>query len=108
MAVRSFAAQEPNECGRFPRICRARAIRTLAIAGFFLGVALLASPGPANAQTTWLCRPGLPDNPCESSRTATVITADGDTSIEQSATGDQPIDCFYVYPTVSSQPSGPT
>jgi hypothetical protein len=51
-----------------------------------------------------LCRPGLPDNPCESSLETTVVSADG-TSTTESAVPAQnpPIDCFYVYPTVSSQ-----
>jgi hypothetical protein len=61
-----------------------------------------SSPAPSN--TVWLCRPGLADNPCESDLTTTVVAADG-TSTTESATPaeDPPIDCFYVYPTVSLQ-----
>ena len=63
-----------------------------------------ASPSAAPSNTVWLCRPGLADNPCESDLTTTVVAADG-TSTTESATPaeDPPIDCFYVYPTVSGQ-----
>lgn len=49
----------------------------------------------------WLCRP---DNPraCGVDLTTTVVNADGSTHIESwSARRDAPVDCFYVYPTVS-------
>jgi hypothetical protein len=49
----------------------------------------------------WLCRP---DNPraCGVDLTTTVVNADGSTRIESwSARRDAPVDCFYVYPTVS-------
>lgn len=60
------------------------------------------STAPSN--TVWLCRPGLADNPCESDLTTTVIAADGSTTVEEAAPAQEPpIDCFYVYPTVSSQ-----
>ncbi|MGN6515994.1 MAG: DUF3089 domain-containing protein [Rhizomicrobium sp.] len=56
---------------------------------------------PAN----WLCRPGRVD-PCVSDQTATVVNADGSESRETwSADPDAPIDCFYVYPTVSTEPT---
>jgi hypothetical protein len=63
-----------------------------------------ASPSAAPSNTVWLCRPGLADNPCESDLTTTVESADGSTTVEQATPAeDPPIDCFYVYPTVSSQ-----
>jgi pimeloyl-ACP methyl ester carboxylesterase len=62
-----------------------------------------ASP-EAPSETVWLCRPGLADNPCEGDLTATVLYADGTSNTEAAAsTADPPIDCFYVYPTVSGQ-----
>jgi Protein of unknown function (DUF3089) len=65
--------------------------------------ATTASP-EAPSNTVWLCRPGLADNPCESDLTATVVSADGSTSTEAATPAvDPPIDCFYVYPTVSGQ-----
>jgi len=61
-----------------------------------------SSPAPSN--TVWLCRPGLADNPCESDLTTTVVSADGSSTTEAAAPAkDPPIDCFYVYPTVSDQ-----
>jgi hypothetical protein len=63
---------------------------------------LCLAPAPSN--TVWLCRPGLADNPCESDLTTTVVSADGSSTTEAAAPAtDLPIDCFYVYPTVSTQ-----
>jgi len=63
-----------------------------------------ASSSPAPSNTVWLCRPGLADNPCEGDLTTTVLSADGTSTTEQTAPAkDPPIDCFYVYPTVSGQ-----
>jgi pimeloyl-ACP methyl ester carboxylesterase len=63
-----------------------------------------ASSSPAPSNTVWLCRPGLADNPCEGDLTTTVVSADGTSTTEQAASAkDPPIDCFYVYPTVSLQ-----
>jgi hypothetical protein len=54
--------------------------------------------------TVWLCKPGLADNPCAGNLDATVVSASGATSVEHAApAADPPIDCFYVYPTVSKQ-----
>ena len=65
----------------------------------------VASPSAAPSKTVWLCRPGLADNPCESDLTATVISTDGSGTVEEATPAeDPPIDCFYVYPTVSGQP----
>jgi hypothetical protein len=60
----------------------------------------------APSNTTWLCKPGTANNPCESDLTTTVIAADGSTTTETASVAQNPrIDCFYVYPTVSSQPT---
>lgn len=61
-----------------------------------------APPAPTN--TVWLCRPGMANDPCAGDLTATAIKANGSTSVESAAPAqDPPIDCFYVYPTVSVQ-----
>ena len=64
-----------------------------------------ASPSPApnyEDPATWLCRPGRADS-CAQDQTATVVAADGALAREDfHADAAAPIDCFYVYPTVSN------
>ena len=71
-----------------------------------------ASPvRPRSRRTTtaldasWLCRPGRQDA-CSVDLTTTIVQADGSFTREE-WTGDPnaPIDCFYVYPTVSTDPT---
>jgi len=67
-----------------------------------------ASPSPApdyRQDASWLCRPGRSDA-CAANQDATVIAADGSRSIEQFEADRKPrFDCFYVYPTVSLDPT---
>ncbi len=80
---------------------RALAVAVLSVAALAAACATAAS---ASAETTWLCRPGLASNPCLNSETATVELANGSSYIEKAKPAKKPpIDCFYVYPTVSSQ-----
>jgi hypothetical protein len=66
----------------------------------------LAAASPSTASTVWLCRPGLSDNPCTSNLTTTVVRANGTTYVKRARPStNPPIDCFYVYPTVSTQPT---
>jgi Protein of unknown function (DUF3089) len=71
-----------------------------------IGALLLAAPATADAKTKWLCKPGLADNPCDMRLDVARYSPDG-----QLLGGDDPprtrrrIDCFYVYPTVSDQPT---
>jgi Protein of unknown function (DUF3089) len=54
----------------------------------------------------WLCRPGRQDA-CAVDLSTTVITADGKLKTEKwAANSAATIDCFYVYPTVSNEPTG--
>ena len=56
--------------------------------------------------TSWLCRPGRQDA-CAVDQTATIVAADGTLTREAwKANPSAPIDCFYVYPTVSADPGG--
>jgi len=51
---------------------------------------------------SWLCRPGQHDA-CDVDLTTTVIAADGKLTRESwKGDANAPIDCFYVYPTVST------
>jgi hypothetical protein len=55
---------------------------------------------------TWLCRAGSGDA-CNADLSTTVIAADGKLTRESwSAEPNVPVDCFYVYPTVSTELSG--
>jgi hypothetical protein len=62
-------------------------------------------PSPAkndySKAETWLCRPGRHDA-CDVDLTTTVVSANGKLTREPWAANPKaPIDCFYVYPTVS-------
>lgn len=55
---------------------------------------------------TWLCRAGRQDA-CTVDLTTTIVAADGKLTREEwKANPNAPIDCFYVYPTVSRDPGG--
>lgn len=98
-----------------------RLLLAAALVATALGAAALASPvapaggagrfpsAPAGVSRTgsvvWLCRPGLAHDPCTEPFTTTAIAATGARSVERSSpTTSSPFDCFYVYPTVSSEP----
>lgn len=51
----------------------------------------------------WVCRPDTPDDVCHGDLDATEIQADGTMQVEKfERAEDPPIDCFYVYPTISN------
>jgi hypothetical protein len=77
---------------------------------FALALAATASAQPAHNDyadpVTWLCLPGRQDA-CAVDQTATIVAADGKLTRETwKADPAAPIDCFYVYPTVSTDPGG--
>jgi len=52
-------------------------------------------------EETWLCRPEHP-NACAADQTTTIVAASGALATEPfQADPNAPVDCFYVYPTVS-------
>jgi hypothetical protein len=67
-----------------------------------------ASPatGTAGAGTVWLCRPGTAGDPCAADLATTSVSATGSESVRHptDATSSR-FDCFYVYPTVSLEPT---
>ena len=74
--------------------------------------AVTPAPAPAldkndySRPDTWLCRPGRTDDACAIDLTTTVVAADGTITKEAwTANPKAPIDCFYVYPTVSADPA---
>ena len=90
-------------------VTRQRPARARALIVAALSVAALAVPGAmaasaSAAETTWLCRPGIANNPCLASEETTVELGNGKSFVENpKPAANPPIDCFYVYPTVSSQ-----
>jgi Protein of unknown function (DUF3089) len=77
------------------------------------------TPTPDRAGTVWLCRPGMQRDPCRSSLDTSVFTSPGAVSSCSNVFGrncrvarlmpaprnGSRFDCFYVYPTVSEQPT---
>ena len=56
-------------------------------------------------KAAWLCWTGKPGDACAIDLTTTVVKADGSESVEKFAANPKaPVDCFYVYPTVSNDP----
>ncbi len=50
----------------------------------------------------WLCRPDRASDACDVDLDTTIVKADGTLQVEKfMAAANPPIDCFYVYPTVS-------
>jgi hypothetical protein len=78
--------------------------------------ALVAAPAPAQqeaapaavdyaSEANWLCLPGR-DDVCSKPLPTTALNANGYGSVGQSVPRkDAAIDCFYVYPTVSADPT---
>ncbi|MBI1682168.1 DUF3089 domain-containing protein [Caulobacter hibisci] len=82
---------------------------SMSLAGTACAQPAPAGPQPKNDYTqdaNWLCRPGRADA-CAQDQTTTVVSADGSTKVEPfKADPKAPVDCFYVYPTVSTDPGG--
>ena len=79
------------------------------ISGLLLSLAAAAAPASAapaavvdySASKNWLCLPGRKDV-CSTPLPTTALNANGYGSTGRSAVAtDAPVDCFYVYPTVS-------
>jgi Protein of unknown function (DUF3089) len=85
-----------------------RRIRALAaVVAASLALAAAAGAGTASGATVWLCKPGAADNPCRVSLDTTRITPTGEVTGTSSPQRNRrpKIDCFYVYPTVSDDPT---
>jgi hypothetical protein len=67
-----------------------------------------ASPPPAptyEADGEWLCLPGRNGDPCSAPLETTALNANGYGSVGRSSpAANAPVDCFYVYPTISRDP----
>lgn len=68
--------------------------------------AFAAEPVDYSKGEAWLCLPGRSDL-CRQDQAATIVAADGTlTPAPFQPAADPAIDCFYVYPTVSTDPTG--
>jgi hypothetical protein len=71
--------------------------------------ALAAMCGSSAAKTVWLCKPGHKPDPCTPGLSTTVYSPSLMRKLRvehPKAVKRAPVDCFYVYPTVSDQPTG--
>jgi hypothetical protein len=60
-----------------------------------------ADPDYSRAEN-WLCRPDRATDACDVDLDTTIVKADGTLQVEKfTAAANPPVDCFYVYPTVS-------
>ncbi len=83
----------------------------LVVAGLAVALACaLVALGAAPAKATiWLCKPGVSPDPCNPGLSTTIYNAPLTKPLRVShprAQSGPPIDCFYVYPTVSNQKTG--
>jgi hypothetical protein len=92
---------------------RLRALVALLLVGLLAGcgghraATTTTTTTAAATKTKWLCFPGRNADPCSTSLATTVIRANGSKTIVRPARpASPPIDCFYVYPTVSDEPTG--
>ena len=83
---------------------RRSCMRAFALTFVIVVGALLAGAGSAGAEVVWLCKPGEEPNPCRETLETTVQEEGGDRVENPPLATDPPVDCFYVYPTVSEQP----
>ena len=75
--------------------------------GFSPSVQAQSPPAAASYDTpdAWLCRPGRADA-CSTDQTVTTLAADSSRTVQiLKPDANAPIDCFYVYPTISQDPN---
>ena len=67
---------------------------------------LLLLPATAGADVKWLCKPGLANDACAVGLSTTRFSPAREAlGVERPTPGPRKVDCFYVYPTVSDQPT---
>jgi len=87
---------------------RLRSLLAGVLAVAVLGV-LAFGAAPSSAKTVWLCKPGQKPDPCTPGLSTTVYNAPLTQAIgvqHPKALKKPPVDCFYVYPTVSDEKTG--
>ena len=89
-------------------LCLAGATSTESAPAQASAATAVQQPNDYGNRKSWLCRPGRPGSKdaCDVDLTTTVVAADGTLTRETwTADPNAPIDCFYVYPTVSTDPT---
>ena len=70
------------------------------------GVAIAQEGSPWSLSESWLCKPGRQDICSAPVMRATIEAEGGVVREELRPNTTAPIDCFYVYPTISTDPNG--
>ena len=83
-----------------------RSVRVALVATISL-LSLAGVATPASAKATWVCKPGQADDVCSTSLSTTRISPTGEVlgTKRVRRAPNRKADCFYVYPTVSNQPT---
>ncbi len=87
-------------------MCLAGAVVAAGLTAGAPGAGSAPRPLRAVSGTVWLCNPDQAADPCTTSRAATAVTGRGATSVlpRPGLAAASRFDCFYVYPTVSTEP----
>lgn len=83
-------------------------VRWFVLAAAAIGMGFAANAGFAAAadDTVWLCKPGQADNPCLGNVDGENTLPDGsEQPLGYKPAENAPVDCFYLYPTQSKQPT---
>lgn len=84
--------------------CAASATVLVGVGAVGFAAPSTAQPIPPSAPVQWLCSPHIGADPCDlPSDTTDLGTGEVTGSPEPGDEADKPVDCFYVYPTVSDQ-----
>ena len=83
-----------------------RYLLAVCLAGLFTQADAAPAANDYSSSDTWLCRPDKADGACHSPLNALVVPPDGHVKPEIYRPAAKPaIDCFYVYPTSSEDPT---
>jgi hypothetical protein len=85
------------------RLVKRLAAALLALA--LVGACSNDSSPKAAAKVLWLCQPSDTTDACHEDLTSTAVGSDGKLTVQKPPKAQQPVDCFYVYPTVSQAQS---
>ncbi len=86
------------------RSCVGLALGLLAL---LAGAAAVPAVAGAADKTTWICKPGQADDLCAGTIAGNTLPPPGEAAepLGYTRPKDPPVDCFYLYPTQSEQPT---